>query len=1428
MEKYFGEEGENRKTTPLDKYNFICVDILFFLPFKIYYIIRATSVAYWDRIWALVGVIKLDIWSGRLVVGNRLLPYMLVITLENMTSKVCLRESAADRALLHIDGQAESVRASFLKHPDYQTASHKEPPRTMGDGFAILQTASLHFFYHQDILGYVTDDEQSINSKRPVWESIWRFGHNTVISYGPWAEYQRALIYAFFFPPDYQTMPTTELPKRSKRRIYIMHDVRISLLKETSIDIWFMRNEQLESIHNRCQPGSTIDMSIWWITKEEGFSWSARLSLLNVESTTSLFYRKLLESETLRIDCEFSYPRVSFSLPFIDFLPDILSVTYRLHGENGMALRMKYPPSSATASIIAALSRAAFTNSHAAPSLHGTYSKQEVKTRFEYIICGYENSSNMFYLVIILFTNTEFQDDWHEVWRTESVVCVFTHSYHPLCSDFASDLPNHVLQEFLPKKCVHPIELASDHLHVEIEIDGSEVKFTGLLIKFIIELKNNYFGFYDSVRISSFSQPYKTCPVFYTEELVVEIKKSYSETLIQVCLDILLYYLEKISLYTYIYISKITKYLKGTCYVFTSRCSLGHGLCRIRLDNGNSGWRTCYSLYFQRMMQKLFLNGIGFVNMGSSCHPVQELRKRGGFVKRKGGFLIYQTILLDHWLCSIFPIRLIAIQSGSLFVMLTTGDSLNIFVFVFHEYPLNKLPLAIHSMHLEHLRSEFIRKHDSLTRRLYFLWDNEDVWKCACFGGTAFFTSEDIIGKSFLLKLDKKYFTNSQDYDDHSGIFRGLLDPNKKYFYFLNLLNTSVFILIQNSFRILRDVVYSFYPRICETSLSSQKVSNMSSVDTISFYSAMSKTANHNCLSASQVLMDDYALFLNHYTVVRSVSGKPSFGQAGEIRKWLCMTKEGLSSLRISAASVQNSRSNISSQDTDNLDRNTTNREISVQERKFAVYGSVATSVEILFTPLAVEAVERLIISLSSSCLSIHPALLLQMSYRECVFKDHYQPLTESLFTSNPVLDVSLELPRLHMAIFQCGLLDGADSASLPTENMAFVLLDKASISSVTMKENVDREPRVVLDFQVPDIEVSVERRRTACTTSNTAVSAVSLFPAIHHYEHKMKHYFKVEIGTVNTLFVMPRPLEMTARNEFLLYDMLSPSITSWLHVVEKLQNAISKVCKVCYINTILKNILYFIFLVDLYHWLLSAHRERKERKLTESTSKDYINPMDIMPQAFFYCLYRNRRLDWTQLDGVPLEYLSLGYALVINNIYIGMIEQKIVCSPADTSRKFLTPHTHQLVHIRRFTVDGEFLWKMEMDDKGLMPLKGWVSFFLRMYSFYMVLYNNFQVDIKYSGFVENVRFVVALSSVCLIKEVSLVIKTAKDTLTELKRQRVSTSTVVAENILFYGRLIENYHHIHGFVASTISLLKKTAKLANMTCCTSHQSYKNA
>ncbi|CTQ86404.1 Bridge-like lipid transfer protein family member 1 C-terminal domain-containing protein [Caenorhabditis elegans] len=527
---------------------------------------RSPPSSVWENMWNLLGIVHIEVSAGCILVGNKFLPYALWTRFENLNSKTSVTESANDRALLTFEGETENVAVSLIKNEQFDfTAKDKDPPRTMGnDGCPLLQSASLEFVYKQDLLGYVTDDEpQSITLKLPLWSSEWRFGNNTVLSYGPWAEQQRFLIYSFFYPPDFQNSTATAMPTRGKKRIHVKHDVKIILTKETCMDIWFMRGEQLESIRTRCGPLSSLDMSILWITTEKGFYWNMKAEFLNFEATTSLIFTKLFSCKKFNVDGSFVYPltwngeqtwtidyaftkanawfvwdhkrlftdlindwigddpsdiskfvpfrvhnrmkvvdgfevimllnesnwvdtadmnaenvevaivgeKLSFEceLPFVDFLPQTQMVKYEMRGEKSVAMRAKFPPDSATAPIRAALSRLARCNSYAPPSKHGTHSLDT--------------------------------DVWFELWRTELVKMDFDHHYRPLIvkSNIPSDIPFSILSDYLPPPANHPWDLEPDYLGVDILIEGSDVKFTGLLVKLLFELKNNYFGWYDSM-----------------------------------------------------------------------------------------------------------------------------------------------------------------------------------------------------------------------------------------------------------------------------------------------------------------------------------------------------------------------------------------------------------------------------------------------------------------------------------------------------------------------------------------------------------------------------------------------------------------------------------------------------------------------------------------------------------------------------------------------------------------------------------------------------------------------------------------------------------------------------------------------------------------------------------------------------------------
>lgn len=78
---------------------------------------------------------------------------------------------------------------------------------------------------------------------------------------------------------------------------------------------------------------------------------------------------------------------------------------------------------------------------------------------------------------------------------------IFDYKMHPsvVNQGAKSTIPFQISHGWLPTKVDHPMLLAPDKLDVFIDLEGSEMQMTGLLIRFILDLKNNYFGFYDSM-----------------------------------------------------------------------------------------------------------------------------------------------------------------------------------------------------------------------------------------------------------------------------------------------------------------------------------------------------------------------------------------------------------------------------------------------------------------------------------------------------------------------------------------------------------------------------------------------------------------------------------------------------------------------------------------------------------------------------------------------------------------------------------------------------------------------------------------------------------------------------------------------------------------------------------------------------------------
>lgn len=85
-------------------------------------------------------------------------------------------------------------------------------------------------------------------------------------------------------------------------------DIRLSMLNEATIDILFSKNKETSAIHINVGPGSYLEITIPWITLQDGCTTKINGQVLHLEATTSLQYRDFVSSETLEFSVCCHYP----------------------------------------------------------------------------------------------------------------------------------------------------------------------------------------------------------------------------------------------------------------------------------------------------------------------------------------------------------------------------------------------------------------------------------------------------------------------------------------------------------------------------------------------------------------------------------------------------------------------------------------------------------------------------------------------------------------------------------------------------------------------------------------------------------------------------------------------------------------------------------------------------------------------------------------------------------------------------------------------------------------------------------------------------------------------------------------------------------------------------------------------------------------
>uniref|UniRef100_A0A1I7S228 FSA_C domain-containing protein n=1 Tax=Bursaphelenchus xylophilus TaxID=6326 RepID=A0A1I7S228_BURXY len=1138
--------------------------------------------AWWDKFWRLVGVIVLDITSCRIIAGNLRMPYAFALVCENSQSKLYITAASnpEDQHMFRMKATLENVRISLVKQTGFK-GQREDPPRTMGDGFAILQSATIHFFYQQDILGFVRqEDRQSATTNIPVWETTWRFDKNTVISYGPWADKRRAELYSFFFPSDYGIVPITEMPRRGEKRIFTQHKSEFFFIRDATIDMWFMRNDELNAIHSRIMPGSIFEFTVPWICGENGYTSVTKGTFLKLEATTSLPFRDFITCETARFNLVVHFPRnynahqswnfglelhqistflfwdhkrfladlidewtsdnvsdlcrfvpytwnfninivdqfevilllndknwvdtgasqsaentqaaivgnqltISFSLPFDQFSPETIKVAYEIKAFSELALRIRVPTQSTIEPLFMAL------HNNAA-------SKTKMKGSKVFVTAGSEQG-------------------FVEIWRTDSIAVRFDHEYHPIPSKVNSDIPLIFLDDFLPTEASHPAELAPDNLEIDISFGESEILLSGVLVRMIFDLKDDYFGSYDKIsdinadkrehtvvkgfELDFFKRPElfrpmdcklriqldnvqahcltfspKTdsetpdlCPILFNEQIAVELAKTHKECLVQAQLAP-----------TVVYFSP--KANSANLSAFMDPAFRADRL-DYNWDNSNPDWVTLDSFQFRghglysdkevpwavevveyawqvevtlgQLNAKLQPNNVitvihfaeTFLTLAlmpdesmqlpeeyNLCHHFENVKSctksnltnldpKDRRVKCLG------SDTLKYKLCRVSLDGIdLQIHSGSHVVQLNS----DFFRFAFcnsHNGTFNenltftipylkirqltyipsrgiyaemakvdvkkvdmdiRLPYSEHEKKMPEERQKFLKKHDVTTRRLHFIWMNEEA--CGCTGDSHFFAAHDISGKLFAKNFTQKLAEIALKGDEEQyGFMQSILDRDT------------------SGIRLLEDDLEE--PEEVGRKLSEN-----------SFHSANSQTADNK----SQA---NYLKYLELADIQTAKPESPQFSHPGAIMKWILkntiqskLLTSGVSELCLIRKEVQNARNSSYATSTESEPHFP--EDWGKDQSAIYISGICGQNLQIFLTPPALEAVEEILEEFSKSLTIFHPAIVPQNMYFKCALSRHSQPLTvdlgkERTSRSSTTLNIFLNLPEMDLNFFQ-------------------------------------------------------------------------------------------------------------------------------------------------------------------------------------------------------------------------------------------------------------------------------------------------------------------------------------------------------------------------------------------------------------------------
>ncbi|VIO89935.1 Uncharacterized protein BM_BM1560 [Brugia malayi] len=415
----------------------------------------------------------------------------------------------------------------------------------MGSGFKVLQNATLKAIYRSSIFA----DSSSI----PICDLNIDFGENVAIAYGPWAEACRSAFVSYFFPTDFTDAKSVKLPENSDHKIPQKIDITLTMNGRTTINLWFMRHDELNTMTVIIKNGLSISIEKPLITTtDDGYKTKIQFNMNDVQFLLTSGFRKLISYDEMTVQCDIFIPKqygqiqncqflikmnrvttwciwdhIVFMQDFISeissyytedlaqFVPQIWNCQIEFTNAKFIFVvndKNWVDASNPSSNFLIALFAKQFTIScnfnktdfcpqicHcntemvASESVAIKFHIPQRSTLSSVVHTLYDNS---FHFIKISTTNFDFDTNWLDFLRTQQITFTYNYTWHPIYLPYKSDLPLRIKPIANQQYPAHPFELEPDSAQIKIIIQPPEIFVSGFALWIVKNYINDYFGSY--------------------------------------------------------------------------------------------------------------------------------------------------------------------------------------------------------------------------------------------------------------------------------------------------------------------------------------------------------------------------------------------------------------------------------------------------------------------------------------------------------------------------------------------------------------------------------------------------------------------------------------------------------------------------------------------------------------------------------------------------------------------------------------------------------------------------------------------------------------------------------------------------------------------------------------------------------------------